>query len=135
MIKLTMHDLFDSIIMTVNYSHDIATAMLAVSALTMWVLSGQYPASSDAKFELFYVKIYKTVTRVAKDSLYWILLAGVPRIIYYKEFEWSDMAGDLQIVAIVIKHVAMFTLVGAGTYFWSRLAKKVRTLKLKHNLG
>ena len=66
---------------------------------------------------------------MAKYSLIYILVAGVPRVIFYEEYEWSRIAGDLQIVAIIIKHVVMFLLVGTGFYFWIKLGKKVRLLK------
>jgi hypothetical protein len=124
----------DTIIMTINYSHDFATALLIVSATTLWMLSLMYPLSEDAALELYFIRIYKGITGIVKSSLYWILLAGVPRIIYYRQYEWSDMTGDLQIIATIIKHIVMFTLVGAGLFYWSRLASKVRGLKLKHNL-
>ncbi|MBI5641206.1 MAG: hypothetical protein HZA17_12360 [Nitrospirae bacterium] len=134
MLIFTMDALPGMMIMVTNYSHDIATAFLAVSGLTMWLISRQHFVSESPEQELFFIRIYKGITRIAKDSLYWILLAGVPRVVFYMEYEWSDVAGRLQIVAIVIKHVVMFTLVGAGLFFWSRLSRRVKVLKLKHNL-
>ena len=118
-----------------NYSHDIATAFLAVSGATMWILSKEHQDTEDAEAETYFVKIYRSVTSIAKYSLIWILLAGIPRIIFYRQYEWSDMAGNLQVVAIIIKHIVMFLLVGAGLFFWSRLDKKVKTLKMKHSLA
>jgi len=118
-----------------NYSHDIATAFLAVSGATMWILLRKYQNPEDVETGVYFVKIYRSVTSIAKYSLIWILLAGIPRIIFYRQYEWSDMAGNLQVVAIIIKHIVMFLLVGAGLFFWSRLDKKVKTLKMKHSLA
>ena len=120
--------------MTTNYSHDIATALLAVTGATMWILSRRYPSPDDADMAVSFIRVYHSVTKLAKISLIWILVAGVPRILFYMRFEWSEMAGDLQIVAVVIKHVVMFALVGTGLLHWSRLAKKVRVLQVKHNV-
>lgn len=116
-----------------NYSHDIATAFLAVSGATMWILSRKYQNPEDAEAETYFVKVFLSVTLIAKYSLLWILIAGVPRVIFYKQYEWSDMAGNLQVVAIIIKHIVMFLLVGTGLFYWSKLDKKVKILKIKHN--
>ena len=133
MIQFTMNHWSDLLIIAVNYSHDVATAFLASSAMTMWILSMRYPGSGDAGLELYYIRVYRGVTRVAVGSLCWILIAGIPRIIYHNEFELAEMAGDLQFIAIVIKHIVMFVLLGAGLFYWSRLSRKVKILKLKHN--
>ena len=117
--------------MTISYSHDIATALLAVSGAGLWMISAFYPAQEGPGTGRYFIAIYKNVTRLAKYSLWWILVAGVPRIIYYTEYEWTDRAGDLQVVAIIIKHIVMFLLVGTGLFFWARLGKKVRQLTLQ----
>lgn len=122
--------------MVSNYSHDIATAFLAVSGWTMWLLSsirGESAWSREA--DLLFIRTYEAVRKMARYSLEWIILAGVPRIIFYRQFEWSAMAGDLQVVAIIIKHVVMFTLVGGGLYYWSRLNKRVGQIRMKLNIS
>lgn len=123
------------LIMTINYSHDIATAFLAVSGIMMLFLSNMQPVSSGRETDLFFVRIFEVIRKSARHSLEWILLAGVPRIIFYKQFEWSTMAGDLQVIAIIIKHIVMFLLVGMGLYYWLRLNKKVHSLKIKYGLA
>lgn len=124
---------FDIILMVSNYSHDIATAFLAVSGLTMWIISKEHLKPESAEMEHYFPGIYRSITRMAKYSLAWILLAGVPRIVFYTQYEWSDMAGELQVVAIIIKHIVMFLLVGMGLYYWSKLDKRIKSLKLKQN--
>jgi hypothetical protein len=123
------------LIMTINYSHDIATAFLAVSGMMMFFLSHVYPASAGQESDLFFIRIYEKIRKSARYSLEWILLAGVPRIIFYMQFEWSTMAGDLQVIAIIIKHIVMFLLVGTGIYSWVRLNRKVQSLKIQYRLA
>ena len=123
------------LIMTINYSHDIATAFLAVSGMMMFFLSNVYPASAGQESDLFFIRIYEKIRKSARYSLEWILLAGVPRIIFYMQFEWSTMAGDLQVIAIIIKHIVMFLLVGTGIYSWVRLNRKVQSLKIHYRLA
>jgi len=119
------------LLMTINYSHDIATALLAVSGIAMLMLWKSYPATADAATERYFISAYRGITRVAKDSLYWILLAGVPRIVFYMDYEWSDLAGDHQIIAVIIKHILMFLLVGTGVYSWMKLSRRVKALHEK----
>jgi hypothetical protein len=121
--------------MTINYSHDIATAFLAVSGMMMIFLSWMHSAADGKEADLFFIGTYQVIKRAARYSLEWILVAGVPRIYFYMQFEWSRLAGDLQIVAIIIKHVVMFLLVGVGAYYWVRLNKKAVSLRLKHGLA
>lgn len=123
------------LIMTINYSHDIATAFLAVSGVMMLFLSKMHPSSAGRETDLFFVRICELIRKSARYSLEWILVAGVPRIIFYMQFEWSTMAGDLQVIAIVIKHIVMFLLVGMGLYYWLRLNKKVHYLKIHYGLA
>jgi len=115
--------------MVTGYSHDIATAFLAVSGFSLIMLYYMRPEGSSPDLIAFYSGICHKVTLAAKLSLAWILLAGVPRTIFYREYEWSEAAGDLQIVAIIIKHVVMFLLVGTGLFFWNRLSGRLAELK------
>lgn len=122
------------ILMVNNYSHDIATAFLAVSGSAMWLLSRTYRSSEGKESDLLFIRIHESLRNMARYSLEWIVIAGIPRIIFYQQFEWSPMAGGLQVVAIVIKHIFMFTLVGAGIYYWTRLNKRAMHLKIKYGL-
>ena len=117
------------LLMTLNYSHDIATALLAVSGVAMWLLSKNYPSDASKAAERYFVAAYRSVTRIAKDSLYYIVIIGIPRVVFYMQYEWSDLAGDMQIVAVVIKHIVMFLLVGSGIYFWIKLGRQVKQLQ------
>lgn len=118
-----------------NYSHDIATAFLAVAGSAMWLLSRTYRDSEGRESDLLFIRVHESLRKIVRRSLEWIVIAGVPRIIFYRQFEWSPLAGDLQVIAIIIKHVFMFTLVGAGVYYWSGLNRKVMHLKIKYGLA
>lgn len=129
-----MNSVLPIMLMVNNYSHDIATAFLAVSGITMWILSQGYQASDSKDSEFLFISAYESIKKIARYSLEWIIIAGIPRIIFYKQFEWSHMAGDLQVVAIVIKHIVMFLIVGMGLYYWVKLNKKVNYLKIKYQI-
>ncbi|MHB8882185.1 MAG: hypothetical protein ACYC69_11840 [Thermodesulfovibrionales bacterium] len=147
MIQFIMGDLRDAVIMTVNYSHDIATALLLTSGLIMWVIYQLFPDPAAAELERYFITIYRAVTRLAAISFFWIVIGGIPRFYYYMEYEWSAMtgglqvlmgaamAGGLQVLTVIIMHIIMIFLVIMGIFYWSRLAKKIRALRLKHDLG
>ncbi len=121
-----------AVIMAATYSHDIATALLAVSGATLWIMSAYFPTNAAPGTARYCIAAYQNVTKLAKYSLWWILGAGVPRIVFYTDYEWSSKAGELQVVAIIIKHIVMFLLVGTGLFFWNRLGRKVKQLTLQH---
>jgi hypothetical protein len=129
-----MKHLVDVLIMIVNYSHDIATAFLAVSVLAMWDLSRRCPAPGDEDLERYYIHVYKRITKMALYALCWILLTSLPRTMYYADYEAFNAAGDLQVLVIGVMHGVMLVLLASGFYYWWRLAKKVKVLKLRHKL-
>lgn len=116
-------------IMMNNYFHDVATALLLASGVTMWIIVKRFGNSTDKAVTSYFVDVYRSVTRLAKLSLVWILIGGIPRIIAYKEFEWANAAGKGQIPALIIKHILFFLFVGTGAYFWMKLSRRVRKLK------
>lgn len=117
--------------MTVNYSHDIATAFLAAGGAALWMLDRYSPSPASPGTDQYFLRAFSGITRLAKYSLIWILLAGVPRIMAYRRYEWAESAGNLQVVAIVIKHIVMFLLVGFGLFFWAKLARKAKELQMR----
>jgi hypothetical protein len=117
-------------IMMNNFLHDIATALLGASAVAMWAIAKNYKGRDRSETE-FFLKIYATVTKLAKFSLAWILVGGIPRTLAYRSFEWANAVGHQQVAALIIKHVFAFFFVGGGAYLWLRLQRKVSEIKSK----
>ncbi len=130
-----MKHIIDVIIMVLIYSHDIATAFVAVSALTIWALSKRYPSSGDADVERYYIRIYTSITTVMRFALCWVVVAGLPRIMYCKEYESLELAGDLQGIAVVMSCLVIIGLFCSGLYAWYQLAKKINVKRMKHTLS
>ena len=117
------------ILMMNNYFHDVATALLLASAIVMWVIykklgDGEKPETKD-----YFLRLYDSITLLARFSLAWILLAGIPRIYFYTEFEWSHFAGKSQVPALIVKHVLMFIFVVSGAHFWFKIRSKAREIR------
>jgi len=112
-----------------NYFHDVATALLLASSLVVWIIARKLGDTPAPEVRDYFLEVYGATTRIAKFALYWILLAGVPRVVYFKELEWNNMVGKDMVPAIVVKHILMVIIVGTGAHMWIRLAKRVKRLR------
>ena len=112
-----------------NYLHDVATALLLASAVALWVMLRRYRREGGPAAARYFLAIHRSMTRLAAFSLAWIVLGGIPRAIFYSEFEWANAAGRAQVPALVAKHVLAFAFVGAGAWFWVILRRRVREVE------
>lgn len=116
-----------SIIMN-NYFHDVATAMLVSTAVVM-VLLYQTLRQNASKERVEFVKtIYRKYTLVAKISFAWILLGGIPRLVFYKQIEWTIAFDNGIVLALMVKHIIMFAFVIVGAVLWQRLGKWLKKI-------
>ncbi len=118
------------VIMMNNYFHDVATALLLASGYLIWVIVKRYDASVKTRETTeYFLNIYGKVVKLAKFSLIWIILGGIPRTIFYTEFEWANAAGKGQIAALIVKHILAFAFVGGGAHIWIRINKRVKEIR------
>lgn len=115
-------------IMMNNYFHDVATALLAGSAFALHAIARTQGAMDTPTSAVFFLKTYKQMVKLFHFALWWIVLGGIPRTIFYTSFEWANAADKLQVPALMVKHVLMFTAVIWGIYAWRRLKQKVATM-------
>ena len=116
-------------IMMNNYFHDVATGMLMVSGIAFWFVMRGFDPKAGREAKEYFIRFYEDMTKLARFSLYWILLGGIPRTLFYRSFEWSNAVGHGQIPAIIVKHVLAFAFVGTGAFMWRRLSRQVKELK------
>ena len=113
------------LLMMNNYLHDVATALLVASGYTIWLLGRRLEPSPGPDTLRYFVRLYRGLSRLALFSFFWIIAGGIPRVIFYEEFEWSNMAGRGQIPALIVKHILAFALVFAGMAVWLKVRKRV----------
>jgi len=115
-----------------NYFHDVATALLMASGIVIWVIVRRYDSAIKTRETTeYFLRIYNSATKLVRFSLIWIIIGGVPRTIFYTEFEWANAAGKNQIPALLVKHVLAFAFVGIGAYIWLKINRRVNDIK-KH---
>lgn len=113
-----------------NYFHDVATALLAASAFALWVLLRRYEAGPRGpEAARYFLEIQRAMAKLARFSLAWIVLGGIPRTIWYADFEWANAAGRGQVPALIVKHLVALGFVGFGFAFWRRLRARVRAVE------
>ena len=121
-------------IMMNNYFHDVATALLAASAFTLHALLRVQAARNNPTATRYFLQTHDIMVKFFRFALWWIIIGGVPRTIFYKSFEWANAADKLQVPALMVKHVLMAVLVVWGVVAWRRLKRKVALLRAELQL-
>lgn len=126
--------MFGSLILMNNYLHDVATAVLLVSAVMLFAFGSRAARGGlDSGAAEFFVGSYRKLTLLAAGSLVWIILGGVVRTLAYRQYEWLPAAGRGQVAALILKHILIFTALGFGIYYWLRVRALVRTITVRRN--
>jgi len=115
-------------IMMNNYFHDVATALMAASAFCLYAIVRVRDMLDTRDATLFFLRTYRIMVKFFRFSLWWIILGGVPRTIFYTSFEWANAADKLQVPALVVKHILMVVFVVWGVSAWRRLKLRVTEL-------
>jgi hypothetical protein len=116
-------------IMMNNYFHDVATAMLIATSFTLHAIVRIQAAMDSPTATLFFLKTHQKMVKLFRYALWWVIIGGVPRTIFYTSFEWANAADKLQVPALMVKHVMIVTLVVWGIIAWRRLKRKVAVLR------
>ncbi len=116
-------------VMMNNYLHDVATALMMASAVVLHATVRVQGSMSSPTATVFFLRTHHLLVKFFKFSLWWIIIGGVPRTIFYASFEWNHFADKLQVPALMVKHVMMAAAVIYGIYAWRRLKIKVAGLR------
>lgn len=117
------------IIMMNNYFHDVATGLLVASWAALYFSMKSFDDNGSIESARYLVRLYESMTRMARFCFWWIIIAGVPRTYFYRDFEWANSVDTLQVPAIIVKHIVVFILVGTGVYLWHQYATKVNQVR------
>ena len=111
-----------------NYVHDVATALLLVSALWLgWSARDLGPSPSPETLAVFR-RSYRRCVRFVLGAILVIVGTGVVRTVSFVDFEWMPALGRGLVPVLVLKHVLIFTLLGVGGWAWVRLRRRLRGL-------
>src|SRR5665648_400807 len=108
-----------------NYLHDVATAILLSSAVILYVL-GRQAQRGGADERRAFARAYRTLTRFAWGALAWIIIGGIPRTIFFSQFEFIPADTKGIVADLIVKHVLLVSAVIAGGIMWIRMGKIAR---------
>ena len=113
---------FAILIILNNYFHDVATATLLSSGVIMYVL-GRQAKSGGAGERRALARAYHTLTRFAQGALAWIIIGGIPRTIFFNQYEFIPAQTNGIVADLIVKHVFLVSAVIAGSIMWLRIGK------------
>jgi hypothetical protein len=122
-------------IMINNYFHNVAIGLLASSSFALWLIMRNLSETDSRETKEYFIRIYRSMTKLAKFSLAGILIFGVPRTLFYRDFEWANAVSNAQVPAIIVQHILVLGVVAVGVYFWHKLSKKVREIETSLETG
>ena len=105
-----------------NYFHDLATALLASNIAVVYIL-GKILDENENKYQLMF-GVFSKLSYITYGALAYIILAGIPRAIFFMEFEWNPAVGKGQIAALVIKHLFLISVTIFGLVVHRKYIKK-----------
>ena len=116
------------LVMLNNYVHDVATGLLLLSALWLgWSARDLGPAPSAETLGAFR-RSYGRCVRFVVGSVAVIVATGVVRTVYFMRFEWLPAMGRGLVPVLVLKHVLIFSMLGAGVYAWVGLRRRLAAI-------
>ena len=117
-----------------TYFHDVATALFAATGLVLWLMLRRYRAETaggsgqEQEIGAYMVLVYSGMKKLARASLIWIFIGGIPRTLYFKSFEWANAAEHGQVPALIMKHSLAFFFVALGAVLWIRCSAEAMAL-------
>ena len=100
----------------------MATATLLSSAVILYVL-GRQAQRGGADERRAFARAYRTLTRFAWGALAWIIIGGIPRTIFFNQYEFIPAETKGIVADLIIKHVLLVSAVIAGSIMWVRIGK------------
>jgi hypothetical protein len=105
-----------------NYLHDLATGLLLAAAVVMWVLIRRAVTRRPADIGTL-ARSLPTLNRFVAGALVWIVVGGIPRVIFFSRYEWDPAVVNGIVPALLVKHALMFAAVAVGAVMWRKATK------------
>lgn len=106
-----------------NYLHDLATGVLLATAAVLWALDRA--VERDDALSGLLAAAYPRLRMVAWGALAWIVVGGIPRTIFFTQFEWDPAVTKGIVPALIVKHVMMTAAILFGGIWWVRIGRRI----------
>jgi hypothetical protein len=101
---------------------------MAASAFCLYAIVTVRDMLDTREATLFFLRTHRIMVRFFRCALWWIVIGGIPRTVFFVSFEWNHFADKQQIPALAVKHIMMAVLVVWGAIAWRRLKLRVADL-------
>lgn len=119
---------FGVFLMMNNYFHDVATALLAATGIILAIMVSKYGTVEDESARMYFARVYAGSVSIARFTLFWILLGGIPRTLYFRTFEWKNALDHQQVPALIIKHLLALVFVALGALLWKKYSRRAAVI-------
>jgi len=109
-----------------NYFHDLASGLLLSSAVILWVL-GRRAEQGGVSERRALAQAYPALIKFARVAFIWIILGGIPRVIFFNQYELIPAGQNGIIPALIVKHVFMVSVIVIGGMAWRRMARLAKS--------
>ena len=117
-------------IMLSNYTHDLATGLMFGSVAAYFVAVGVLRRGlEEEQVPGIQALLHHRFRPVVLWSLAAVLALGVPRMIFFEEYEWLPAAGRSQIPALIVKHVFLVGITVTSLVVFLRSTPKIADTK------
>lgn len=111
-----------------NYVHDVATGLLLLSALWLGWSAKDLGATPSAETLGVFRASYQRCLRFVWGSIGVIITTGIVRTVYFMRFEWHPAMGRGLVPVLILKHVLILSMLGAGVFAWVQLRRRLAGL-------
>ncbi|MHB0972204.1 MAG: hypothetical protein ACYC7A_08935 [Thermoanaerobaculia bacterium] len=117
------------LLMLNNYVHDVATGLLLISAL--WLAWSARELGNTPSPELidYFRRTYRRCVRFVVGSIAVIVATGIIRTLNFMSFEYRPALGSGLVQVLIMKHVLIFAMLGAGIYAWLGVRRRLESMR------
>jgi uncharacterized membrane protein len=115
-----------------NYFHDVATAMLLACGIVLWAIMKAQDSAAGSGASAYASAMRRSVMRLVRFSVAWIVASGVIRIATVEEFEWKNFTDKGLESGLIAKYVIAVVMMFVGAYVLAKQAgrrKKTTTAR------
>lgn len=117
---MDMSPALSAVISLNNYSQNLAIVIFAASGLALKVLARRPGERASLRCG---EGIRGSLAKMALISLFWMFISGVPRMLFYRRFEWARAVGSGEVGPLIVKQALTLAIAALGAYVWTKLNK------------
>jgi hypothetical protein len=121
--------LLSVLLMANNYCHDIATAMLMATGVTMWVVVRRLEGAKSPEALSLLFSLYGGISKVVTFSLIWVSAGAVVRILAFPAFEFAEAQAGGRLPGLMTRHIISSAMTIGGACLWISLIRRIKEIR------